>query len=157
MRVKVKYVQRHFYIINFGIYRWYQAAIPIFDIRFGFGVMVKKLNQVLCRNFPFLWCFCSSSPPPPPPTKIKKFQESYHLMSSLQRFREHYFCLKWIGQILRSLAEKGETGRKYKDLRRGAIPISLCFFRKRSIMWAGQTKFLGSVWHASPTLYHCVK
>ena len=45
MRVEIKYVQGHFYIINFGIYLRYQAVIPIFDIWIGFGVMAEKLNH----------------------------------------------------------------------------------------------------------------
>ena len=45
MRVEIKYVQRHFYIINFRIYLLYQAVIPIFDIWIGFGVMAEKLNH----------------------------------------------------------------------------------------------------------------
>ena len=44
MKVKVYYVQEHFYIINFGIHRWCQAAIPIVDILIGFGVMAERLN-----------------------------------------------------------------------------------------------------------------
>ena len=44
MEVKVKYVQGHFYIINFGIYRWYPAAILNFDNLIGFGAMARKLN-----------------------------------------------------------------------------------------------------------------
>ena len=31
MKVKVKYVHGHLYIVIFGIYRWCQTAIPIFD------------------------------------------------------------------------------------------------------------------------------
>ena len=42
--VKVKYDQGHLYIVIFGIYRRCQAAIPIFDILIGFGVMAERLN-----------------------------------------------------------------------------------------------------------------
>ena len=40
--VKVKYDQGHLYIVIFGIYRRCQAAIPIFDILIGFGVMAER-------------------------------------------------------------------------------------------------------------------
>ena len=56
MKVKVKYVQRHLYIIIFEIYRECQAAIPIFDILIGFGVMAERLNPYV-GNFRFLWWF----------------------------------------------------------------------------------------------------
>ena len=35
MKVKVKYLQGHSYIIFFGIYPWYPAASWIFGILFG--------------------------------------------------------------------------------------------------------------------------
>ena len=142
MRVEIKYVQGHFYIINFGIYLRYQAVIPIFDIWIGFGVMAEKLNHYV-GIFRFLFI--------QPPQKNSKFQESYHLMSSLSKV---LWTFVW-NESDRSWdlwLKKGETGRKCKDLRCSTIPISWCFLRKRSIMWAGQTKFPGPVWHASPTL-----
>ena len=42
MKVKVKYFQGHLYIVIFGIY---QAAIPIFNILIGFGVIAEGLNK----------------------------------------------------------------------------------------------------------------
>ena len=65
MRVEIKYVQGHFYIINFRIYLLYQAVIPIFDIWIGFGVMAEKLNHYV-GIFRFLFI---QSPP-------KKIQNS---------------------------------------------------------------------------------
>ena len=56
MKVKVEYVQKHLYIIIFGIYRGCQAAIPIFDILIGFGVMAERLNHYV-GIFRFLGCF----------------------------------------------------------------------------------------------------
>ena len=56
MKVMVKYLQGHFYIINFGIYRWRRAAIPIFDILIGFGVMTERLNPYI-SEFSFLLFF----------------------------------------------------------------------------------------------------
>ena len=56
MKVKVKYVQRHLYIIIFGIYRGCQAAILIFDILIGFGVIAERLNPYV-GIFRFLGCF----------------------------------------------------------------------------------------------------
>ena len=44
--VEVEYVQDHSYIDNFEIYRWYQAAIPIFEILVGFRVMAERLNPM---------------------------------------------------------------------------------------------------------------
>ena len=72
IRVKVKYVQTHFYIINLGIYRWYQAVIPIFDIWIGFGVMAEKLNYY--AGISVLWCFLFIRPPPP--TKIQNSENA---------------------------------------------------------------------------------
>ena len=66
--VKVKYDQGHLYIVIFGIYRRCQAAIPIFDILIGFGVMAERLNpHVEIFRF-FLGVF---RPSWPPQTKIK--------------------------------------------------------------------------------------
>ena len=43
MKVKVEYVQEHLYIIIiFRIYRWYQTAVPIFNILISFEVMVER-------------------------------------------------------------------------------------------------------------------
>ena len=56
MKVKVKYVQGHLYIVIFGIYRECQAAIPIFDILIGFGVIAERLNPHV-KIFRFLGCF----------------------------------------------------------------------------------------------------
>ena len=141
-----------FYIINFGIYRWYQAVIPIFDIWIGFGVMAEKLNHYV-GIFRFCWCFfVHPAPPPPPPDKNSKFQE--RLSSNVLDFRGFVnICLKWVGQILISLAVKRRNRTKIQGSALcSAIPISWCFLRKRSILWAGQTKFPGPDWHASPTL-----
>ena len=148
MRVKVKYVHGHFYIINLGIYRCYQAVIPIFDIWIGVGVMSEKLNYYV-GIFRFCSVFCSSAPPPP--DKNSKVRERYQLMSSLSKV-SWAFVWNGSGRSWDLWLKKGETGRKYKDLLCSTIPISWCFLRKRSIMWAGQTKFPGPVWHASPTL-----
>ena len=147
MRVKVKYVQGHFYIINLGIYRWYQAVIPIFDIWIGVGVMSEKLNHYVGISV-FVVVFVH---PPPPPDKYSKVRERYHLMSSLSKV-SWAFVWNGSGRSRDLWLKKGETRRKYKDLLCTSIPISWCFLRKRSIMWAGQTKFPGLVWHASPTL-----
>ena len=149
MRVKVKYVQKHFYIINLGICRWYQAVIPILDIWIGFGVMAEKLNHYV-RIFRFCGVFYVHPPPPP----RQKFKIPRTLSSNVLAFKGFVnICLKWrVGQILRSLAEKRRNRTKIQGSALQRISISWCFLRKRSIMWAGQTKFPGSVWHASPTL-----
>ena len=44
MKVKVLYDQEHLNIVIFWIDRRCQAAIPIFDILIGFGVIVERLN-----------------------------------------------------------------------------------------------------------------
>ena len=67
IKVKVKYDQGHLYIIIFRIYRRCQAAIPIFDILIGFGVMAERLNPRV-GIFRFLGVF---NPPWPPQTKFK--------------------------------------------------------------------------------------
>ena len=61
IEVKVKYDQEHLYIVIFGIYRRCQAAILIFDILIGFGVMAKRLNP-LVGIFRFLGVFQPSWP-----------------------------------------------------------------------------------------------
>ena len=56
IKVKVEYIQEHLYIVIFGIDRGCQAAIPIFDILIGFGVMAERLNPYV-GIFRFLGCF----------------------------------------------------------------------------------------------------
>ena len=53
IKIKVKHDQGHLYIVIFGIYRIYQAAILIFDILFDLGVMAKRLNPHV-ENFKIL-------------------------------------------------------------------------------------------------------
>ena len=66
MKIKVKYVQGHLYIVILEIYRWYQAAIPTFDILIGFEVITERLNP---DDEIFRVLFFSTLLPPPPPHK----------------------------------------------------------------------------------------
>ena len=61
MKVKVKYDQRHLYIIILGIYLRCQAAIPNFDILISFGVIAERLNPHVRI---YLFCVFRSSWPP---------------------------------------------------------------------------------------------
>ena len=58
MKVKVEYVQGHLYIDIFRIYRWCQAAIPIFNNLISFG----RKTEPLWRNFPCFGFFRLSCP-----------------------------------------------------------------------------------------------
>ena len=98
----------------------------------------RKTEPLYVGIFHFSGVFCSSSPPPP--DKNSKLQERYHLMSLLSKV-SWTFVWNGSGRSWKFWLKKGETGRKYKDLRSNAVPISWCFLRKRSIMWAGQIKF----------------
>ena len=69
IKVKVVHVQYDFYSINVGIYRWYPAIIPIFDIFIGFGVMAGILKP-LVGIFRIMWVFFV---PPAPTDKKSKF------------------------------------------------------------------------------------
>ena len=68
MKVKVKYVQGHLYIVIFEIHRLCKAAIPIFDILIGFRVMAERLNPY-DEIFRVLFFF----DPPAPTEKKSKF------------------------------------------------------------------------------------
>ena len=98
IKVKVKYVQGHFYIVYFGIYRWCLAAIPIFDILIGFW---SRMAEPQCRKFPFCEC-CLSLLPPTDTFKILRTAKSNDL--AFGGFVKIW--LKSVGQILWYIAEK---------------------------------------------------
>ena len=75
--VKVKYDQGHLYIVIFGIYRRCQAAIPIFDILIGFGVMAERLNPM--SEFSVFWVFFDPPGPHRQKLKILRTLSSNHL------------------------------------------------------------------------------
>ena len=69
MKVKAIYVQGHLYIVIFGIYRRCPAAIPIFDILIGLGVMADRLNPYI-GIFRFFGCFSTLLTPTDKNSKI---------------------------------------------------------------------------------------
>ena len=71
MKMKVKYLQGHFYITNFWIYRWREAAIQILDILIGFGVMAERRTEPYANVRIFVFFSFSTVRPPPPHTKIQ--------------------------------------------------------------------------------------
>ena len=66
INVKVEYVQGPLYIVIYGIFRWCQSAIPIFDILIGFGVMAERLNP-----YDGIFRVLGFSTPPPRPHRQK--------------------------------------------------------------------------------------
>ena len=87
MKIKVKYVQGHLYIVILEIYRWCQAAIPTFDILIGFEVMTERLNPD-DEIFRVLF-FSTLLPPPPPQTTILNFVSIKSDCSRFWRFCEN--------------------------------------------------------------------
>ena len=111
MKVKAKYFQGHLYIIIFGIYRRCPAAIPIFDILIGFGVMAERLNPYI-GIFRFFLVFFD----PPDPHRQK-----FKIRVSTKSNDKDFGCfvriwLKSVGQILRIFAEKKDKQLHFRRI-----------------------------------------
>ena len=96
MKVKVLYDQEHLNIVIFWIDRRCQAAIPIFDILIGFGVIVERLNPHV-KIFRFWGCFSTLLALT---DKIQNSKLFYHLMISVSKVLVKIW-LKSVRQILR--------------------------------------------------------